>query len=866
MELRSSRSRSKTPFTQIESFDKELIEKGNHVEKTVVRTTRRTTTFRTNEGATSSTDEIAYVKPMRRTARSETKNVKRLYKTSDYSSEDGENEVTSTKTISQNDKNQIIEDARAAANGNSEVSALDLYKKSGRYWDIYPKTDWTYSQHSKDRVELAPGVVAMPNMSRKTIHAVHESDSGSYVNKQTNTEAYMKSNAYSTSDAAYYGYKPRVLFNNNYSDECRYLERSSWYSYWSRIRRSVSKVFSLTVFYYALSILHYTFTVQTKWFAKLHQLTSRVMLFDTWLLWKTRSNSNKSSKLVLLCLLPLLLFGGWWMLSNLGGFLYGTYFNSTSIATPVVTHGEIYADVNRNTEEKLDRGYTEKIVKVTEKVYIEPPRANEIAAGLTNEQLRVISDSLRQSINIDKEFNTDEIIQKILISPTFKNIVNNFNKVEFTNDRNEDVLLQQQKLIDDLKDELSKLKLGVTESEQNWKDQVHNILNQFKTETIHQHISNINKRDTSGNDNMEILNNQKTIIENLQDEINKIKIGMKETEQNWKDRLSSILSQLKAESMQNNARLTYQINRCCRKPIINIESYVNRIVTSLLNDPEFLKNQNGFNDYLHAMFVAKKDLETTVLNLTRNLDSKYDSLVEDNTRILMDAVTSRLKTEMDEKMQSYKADILLKQKTDVSFKGLPNERVKQIVKEALDIYDADKTGLVDYAMETMGGQILTTRCTENYHYGKAVVSVLGIPLWYPTNTPRTVITPSMHPGDCWAFQNFPGFVVVKLSNKVKIEAFSMEHISKLLVPEGKIDSAPKHFEVYGLSGEDDRDPVKLGEYEYQYDGESIQYFAVENEGHVFEVIELRITSNHGNPNYTCLYRFRVHGKLSHDPS
>nr|CAI5820309.1 unnamed protein product [Callosobruchus analis] len=93
----------------------------------------------------------------------------------------------------------------------------------------------------------------------------------------------------------------------------------------------------------------------------------------------------------------------------------------------------------------------------------------------------------------------------------------------------------------------------------------------------------------------------------------------------------------------------------------------------------------------------------------------------------------------------------------------------------------------------------------------------------------------------------------------------MEHISKLLVPEGRIDSAPKHFEVYGLSGEDDRDPVKLGEYEYRYDGESIQYFAVENEGHVFEVIELRITSNHGNPNYTCLYRFRVHGKLSHDP-
>lgn len=63
------------------------------------------------------------------------RSTKRLYKTSDYSSEDGENEVSSTKTISQNEKNQLIEDARAAANGNSEVSALELYRKSGRYWE-----------------------------------------------------------------------------------------------------------------------------------------------------------------------------------------------------------------------------------------------------------------------------------------------------------------------------------------------------------------------------------------------------------------------------------------------------------------------------------------------------------------------------------------------------------------------------------------------------------------------------------------------------------------------------------------------------------------------------------------------------------
>lgn len=62
--------------------------------------------------------------------------LRKVYKTSDYSSEDGENEVSSTRmTISQNEKNQLIEDAKAAANGSSQVSALDLYIKSGRYWE-----------------------------------------------------------------------------------------------------------------------------------------------------------------------------------------------------------------------------------------------------------------------------------------------------------------------------------------------------------------------------------------------------------------------------------------------------------------------------------------------------------------------------------------------------------------------------------------------------------------------------------------------------------------------------------------------------------------------------------------------------------
>ena len=38
----------------------------------------------------------------------------------------------------------------------------------------FPKTDYTYSRVSPHRRELAPGVIAMPNMSRRSLSTVHQ--------------------------------------------------------------------------------------------------------------------------------------------------------------------------------------------------------------------------------------------------------------------------------------------------------------------------------------------------------------------------------------------------------------------------------------------------------------------------------------------------------------------------------------------------------------------------------------------------------------------------------------------------------------------------------------------------------------------
>ena len=65
--------------------------------------------------------------------------------------------------------------------------------------------------------------------------------------------------------------------------------------------------------------------------------------------------------------------------------------------------------------------------------------------------------------------------------------------------------------------------------------------------------------------------------------------------------------------------------------------------------------------------------------------------------------------------------------------------VKDIVINALTLFSADKTGKVDYALESAGGSVVSTRCSETYTPRTALVTIMGIPLWYHNSSPRMVI-------------------------------------------------------------------------------------------------------------------------------
>ncbi|XP_035493361.2 nuclear migration and anchoring protein unc-84-like isoform X2 [Scophthalmus maximus] len=175
---------------------------------------------------------------------------------------------------------------------------------------------------------------------------------------------------------------------------------------------------------------------------------------------------------------------------------------------------------------------------------------------------------------------------------------------------------------------------------------------------------------------------------------------------------------------------------------------------------------------------------------------------------------------------------------------------------------ADK--MADFALETQGASVISSRCSETYRIRSACVTLFGFPLWYPYESPRTVIQgyPVLLPGKCWAFHGVQGTLTISLSHPVRITHVTLDHLPRYISPTGRIDSAPKDFEVYGMKSYTEKGTL-LGTFTYNEKGESSQTFQLPSPSdEVYRFVELHVLSNWGRVEYTCLYRFRVHGKIA----
>ncbi|XP_064009794.1 SUN domain-containing protein 1 isoform X5 [Pogoniulus pusillus] len=300
------------------------------------------------------------------------------------------------------------------------------------------------------------------------------------------------------------------------------------------------------------------------------------------------------------------------------------------------------------------------------------------------------------------------------------------------------------------------------------------------------------------------------------------------------------LSQMKSELLSEES-----VKTSCKK-IDLIHEQVDAQVKESVKRMLFGDQQEDFPEsllqWLASNYVSKNDLQT----LLQDLELK---------------ILRNITLHMSVTNQKVTSEVVTNAVANAGITGITEAQAQMIVNNALKLYSQDKTGMVDFALESGGGSILSTRCSETYETKTALISLFGIPLWYSSQSPRVVIQPDIYPGNCWAFKGSLGYLVVRLSMKIYPTSFAVEHIPKTLSPTGNISSAPRNFSVYGLDDEYQKEGQLLGQYVYDQGGEALQIFPVmEKTDSAFQIVELRISSNWGHAEYTCLYRFRVHGK------
>ena len=225
---------------------------------------------------------------------------------------------------------------------------------------------------------------------------------------------------------------------------------------------------------------------------------------------------------------------------------------------------------------------------------------------------------------------------------------------------------------------------------------------------------------------------------------------------------------------------------------------------------------------------------------------------------------------------------------EVDAAGLSAQAVKEIISHRLGLDIADGDGMLDFASIRSGATVVFAgprRTSPSLKDNLPLLNRLlaSAKLRFYGHPPEAALNPTFPPnalGQCWAFEAGKGpspddesgnavgryaTLTINLSEPVEIKSVTMEHAPRDLTPTP--ETAIRDFRVIGYEESDAKGtPIPLGSFRYEIDGpRTLQEFEVESEEGdglpPLKSVTLAIDSNWG-ADYSCLYRFRVHGDRS----
>jgi hypothetical protein len=290
------------------------------------------------------------------------------------------------------------------------------------------------------------------------------------------------------------------------------------------------------------------------------------------------------------------------------------------------------------------------------------------------------------------------------------------------------------------------------------------------------------------------------------------------------------------------------------------------------------------------------------VEIEKFLSSNFDTKMNTQTLAIYDRIMADVQKKLDLSEQSHKAEVdslrqdftrkydnlkdaingmihqyLQKHFTDVTVNvdqraahtyNLIDEDLRKLIQhminQSLDLYSADRINKTDYALKSMGAQIIDH--SPVYQWMK--IQWRDFPtsvhkyIFNKPNPPETMLDPDTTLGKCWAFKGDAGYAVLRLPQPIIPSSFSIDHVPSSISPD--YSSAPRNISVFGYEHER-AEAELLVNYEYDINKSAVQNFEVTNPSTVrktraFRVFMLRVYSNYGNDEYTCVYRFRIHGE------
>ncbi|KAF9066821.1 hypothetical protein BDP27DRAFT_1365321 [Rhodocollybia butyracea] len=240
--------------------------------------------------------------------------------------------------------------------------------------------------------------------------------------------------------------------------------------------------------------------------------------------------------------------------------------------------------------------------------------------------------------------------------------------------------------------------------------------------------------------------------------------------------------------------------------------------------------------------------------------------------------------------------------------------ITHLVDDSVSLYSKDMLARPDYALHSGGAHIIPHLTSDTYElrptsFGGQVFGMITGVGYAVGRSPVSVLHPDNSNGLCWPFKGQEGQVGVALAVPTYVEDITIDHVPREVAYD--IRTAPRQMEVWGmvegkenvvkvrewlkakearrqevkerrergevvLEDEDEEAPypstlpknpmyIRIASFAYNiYDAKHVQTFPVFPEirelGVDFGIVVLRVRSNWGMDDYTCVYRMRVHGR------